>query len=363
MFNNFEKIDALRQLNLRNYKEMSDIVNFSCPICGDSKKSSTKARGVVLGINSKNTRYFCHNCQISLSFTDFLKQVAYYVYENYIKQVKKNTLKNFKDKINKKIKIKKQEVEATELTVEEFYHPDIVSIANLPNDHLAKKYLLKRAIPNTHFKNIYYFKGNPYKLFTNMFDSNKYEEKSNINIEHEGIILPRIDNNNKPVGFTLRRISGEGNLRYLNLSEDDNNFFYNEHNVNFKNQRTIYILEGQFDLLSFSDTSNLMAMCSINRKVKLLEKYKNNKFVYVMDNEYNNENVVKAMKGVIKNGHGLFIWPNTIEEKDINDIKKNKDWSDKEMIRFFEENTYFGTMARIKLKKKLIHLRESLILK
>lgn len=363
MYNSFEKIEALRQLGLKNYKENESSINFSCPICGDSKKNSLKARGHILGINSFNTRYFCHNCQISLSFNDFLKGVAYYVYENYIKRVKKNILKNFKKQNEtKKLIISKQDIETSKLSIEEFYHPSLVSINQLENDHLAKKYLLERHIPTTHYKNLYYFKGNPYNLFSNMFNSDKYEEKSNMNIEHEGIILPRINNKNIPIGFTLRRISGEGNLRYLNLSIDDNEFFYNEHNVNFEYEKTIYILEGQFDLLSFSNITNLMAMCSINRKIRLLKKY-NNKFVYVMDNEYNNKQVVKGMKDVIKNGYGLFIWPNGIEEKDINDIKKNNKWTDKEMINFFEKNSFFGTMANIKLIKKLSHQRESLILK
>ena len=48
------------------------LYNFRCPICGDSQKQKNKARGYLYRVKN-NTNYKCHNCGISISFNNFLK--------------------------------------------------------------------------------------------------------------------------------------------------------------------------------------------------------------------------------------------------------------------------------------------------
>ena len=66
-----------------------DLYNFRCPICGDSEKTKNKARGYLYKIKT-NTNYKCHNCGISLSFNNFLKQVEPALHKEY-------TLEKFKE--------------------------------------------------------------------------------------------------------------------------------------------------------------------------------------------------------------------------------------------------------------------------
>ena len=66
-----------------------DLYNFRCPICGDSEKTKNKARGYLYRIKT-NTNYKCHNCGISLSFNNFLKQVDPALHKEY-------TLEKFKE--------------------------------------------------------------------------------------------------------------------------------------------------------------------------------------------------------------------------------------------------------------------------
>ena len=55
-------------------KKKDDLYNFRCPICGDSQKNKTKSRGYIF--RKKNDYfYMCHNCGISTTFYNFLKQV------------------------------------------------------------------------------------------------------------------------------------------------------------------------------------------------------------------------------------------------------------------------------------------------
>ena len=57
----------------RNSKWKDDnLLNHSCPYCGDSKKNKTKARGFFYRV--KNDMFFkCHNCGTGQSFANFIK--------------------------------------------------------------------------------------------------------------------------------------------------------------------------------------------------------------------------------------------------------------------------------------------------
>ena len=52
----------------------SDLYNFRCPICGDSKKNKTKTRGYLYTVKA-DVNYRCHNCGASMTFNSFLKKV------------------------------------------------------------------------------------------------------------------------------------------------------------------------------------------------------------------------------------------------------------------------------------------------
>src|SRR5210317_1165112 len=58
-------------------------INFRCPICGDSKKSKSKARGWLLE-KDNSLFYYCHNCGASHSFSNFLKVVDPLAYNDYV---------------------------------------------------------------------------------------------------------------------------------------------------------------------------------------------------------------------------------------------------------------------------------------
>ena len=63
-------------------KVKNDLYNFRCPICGDSQRSKSKARGYLYQVKN-NTNYKCHNCGVNVSFNNFLKQIDPNVYKQY----------------------------------------------------------------------------------------------------------------------------------------------------------------------------------------------------------------------------------------------------------------------------------------
>ena len=55
-------------------QKKQDLYNFRCPLCGDSQKNKTKARGFVYR-KKDDYFYMCHNCGISTTFYNFLDKV------------------------------------------------------------------------------------------------------------------------------------------------------------------------------------------------------------------------------------------------------------------------------------------------
>jgi hypothetical protein len=84
------KYIGLVSVRLEKFKRVkADLYNCRCPICGDSQKNKTKTRGYLYQIKN-NTNYKCHNCGVSLSFNNFLKQIDPMLHRQY-------TLEKFKE--------------------------------------------------------------------------------------------------------------------------------------------------------------------------------------------------------------------------------------------------------------------------
>ena len=123
------------------------LYNFRCPLCGDSQKSKTKARGYFY---QKRTDLFyrCHNCGKSTTFSNFLKELDGELYKDY-------ALERYKDGVTGK----GQNTPDPEFKVEKpKFHTkiDLPRISDLDDQHFAKKYLVNRAIPPQYLSYLYY---------------------------------------------------------------------------------------------------------------------------------------------------------------------------------------------------------------
>ena len=126
----------------------SGLYNFRCPYCGDSQKHRNKARGYFF---LKKTEYIykCHNCGTGRSLSNFLKDNATDLHDQFIMEKYRQgmtgkgrhtpspTYKSAKPHFANKV---------TNLT----------SIAELNNSHPAKKYLLDRKIPESQLGKFFY---------------------------------------------------------------------------------------------------------------------------------------------------------------------------------------------------------------
>ena len=72
-------------------KKKEGLYAFRCPYCGDSQKNKNKTRGYIYKL--KNDHNFkCHNCGVSRTFTNFLKDQDVVLYDQYVMERYKSGL-------------------------------------------------------------------------------------------------------------------------------------------------------------------------------------------------------------------------------------------------------------------------------
>jgi hypothetical protein len=134
------KYIGLISSRLQKFKKVKpNLYNFRCTICGDSQKNKNRARGYLYSVKN-NTNYKCHNCGISLSFNNYLKDLDSSLYKQY-------TLEKFKEGHTGKNFV----VEEPKF---EFTKPIFKKKINLPKAsevQIAREYLEKRKIDSEKF--------------------------------------------------------------------------------------------------------------------------------------------------------------------------------------------------------------------
>lgn len=303
----------------------SGTYNFRCPYCGDSEKHRNKARGYLFTKNS-GLVYKCHNCGVGRSFGNFLKDNAMDLYDEYVMERYKAGLtgkgRNVADPTFKieKPKFKKK--------------GELQSIERLNNEHPAVGYLQGRQIPKEHFANLYYT-----DKFCTWVNTQKPTFKD-VKKDHPRIIIPFIDTNGEWFGFQGRSIDAGEKLRYITIMLDESRIkVFGLDRVDF--DKTVYITEGPIDSLYID---NAIAMAGADVDWSLLSS---KEAVFVFDNEKRNKEIVTRMEKAIEKGYEIVIWPENLQEKDLNDMYI----AGHDVQSLVEFNTYSGLQAQIKLSE------------
>ena len=295
-------------------KVKHNLYNFRCPICGDSQKNKNKARGYLYQVKN-NTNFKCHNCGLNISFNNFLKQIDTTIHKQYVFEKFKegHSGKNFTvEKPEFKFEIPK-------------FNPKL-DLPKASTNLAAKKYLESRKLNSD---NYYYTE--KFKEWTNSlrptFDSTDKDEPR--------IIIP-LFYQNKLVGFQGRAL-GLSKVKYITIMlDDDAPKIYGLDKV--QKDKTIYITEGPIDSTFIR---NAIALCGADGDVS---QFGISDFVWIYDNEPRNAEIHNRITKVIDRGEKIVIWPNSIKEKDINEMVL----SGLNVQSVIESNTYSGLEAKLK---------------
>ena len=102
--------------------------------------------------------------------------------------------------------------------------------------------------------------------------------------------------------------------------------------------KSIYIVEGPFDS---TFVENAVAMCGSDVDIG---SFNWSDYIWVLDNEPRNREIVTRISKLIDRGHKVVIWPSNITEKDINDMVL----AGHDVQSIVELNTYDGLEANLK---------------
>ena len=313
------KFITLVSSRLQKFKRVkADLYNFRCPICGDSQKHKNKARGYFYQVKV-NTNYKCHNCGVSLSLNNFLKQIDPVLHKQYCMEKFKDgfTGKNFvvdEPKLDFKKPVFKKKL-------------DLPRASEVP---VAKEYLQKRKLDPTKF----YF-AHKFKEWTNKqkptFDT--------IHRDESRIIIPLYDTNHNLMGFQGRSL-GPNSVKYITIMiNDDAPKIYGLDKID--ETKPIYIIEGPFDSTL---VENSVAMCGSDIDIRTFGW---SDYIWVYDNEPRNREIVNRISKSLDRGDKVIIWPNEITQKDINDMVLGGH----DVLSVLESNVYSGLKAMIKFNK------------
>lgn len=298
----------LRQISVRldKFKQVSPHrFNARCPICGDSQKSKSKARWHAFQHNSKGFLVCkCFNCGYTNSFDNFLKEIDPQMHKMYLMEKFRDANNNPQPNLESFI-VEKPKFDTSPLK-------RLKKISQLDIKHPVRIWVAhKRRIPSKAHYRLYYV--SKFKKWTNEVLPGKFESEEN---DEPRLVIPLFDPEGKMFAFQGRSFSKDS-IRYVTIVLDDKyGRLYGLDTVDLT--RTTYCVEGPLDSL-FLD--NAIASCGgdLVTDLQLLNIEKDN-IVVVYDNEPRNTDTINKIQKAIDLGYKVCIWPDDVEEKDINDM-------------------------------------------
>ena len=305
------KFLSLLSSRLPKFKRKSEnLFNFRCPHCGDSQKSSTKARGFVY--RKKNDMFFkCHNCGVGQSLGNLIKFMDPLLHKEYI-------FERFKDgKTSKKeepefdftpSKLLKNKPYA-EFTRYDKALRNLRRFDELVTTHPAKQFVYDRLIPKEHWDK-FFFCSNFYE-WSNEIIPGKFPSLKN---DHPRVIIPFYDRSGSFFAYQGRAF-GKEQPKYITIKFDKTKQkIYGLDRVDLN--KPVMITEGPIDSL-FLDNAIALAGSDADGGINIQHQ----QCTMIYDNEPRNEHIVSRMIKAVDKNFNVVVWPESVREgKDINDL-------------------------------------------
>lgn len=317
----------------QNFKQVKPRVwNFRCPICGDSKKDETLARGYVYQHkkHTDNLWYHCHNCGEHCSLKFFFKKVEPEVFKEY-------QLQAFKEKIGDRNRKTKPddviEIDTKPKTIPLDTLSYLPTIADLAPDHPCRQYVASRRIPLFQYDKLYY--SEDYAETACRVD----DEVSGLREGEPRLVIPMITVDNQLSGIIGRDLRPKSKLRYITIKvspSSDKVFGINR----IDKSKKVFIMEGAIDSMFVNNGIAVAGSGLLSQKLDIPVENR----VYVYDNEPLNKEISNMLLNTIEHGYNVVIFPSKIREKDINDMVLHHI----DINSLLNDNIYSGLEARAK---------------
>ena len=317
------KFLGLLSPKLDRFKQVRDhLWNFRCPLCGDSRRNKSKARGYVYRKKS-DLFYKCHNCGSGLSIGNLIKEIDPTLHKHYIMERYKAGETGKRKTKEPEFKFEPPKFKPKKTLIH------LPSIGSLPKEHYARVYYEAREIPNHFMDKIFYAED-----FKKWAQSVCQVDYSTLMSGEPRLVIPFFDRDNKLIGAQGRALR-ESKIRYITIKvhEDAPKVFGLER---WNSEEHTYLVEGPIDSLFLP---NCLAVAGADMSdLGILNK---DKTTLIFDNEPRNFQIVRSMIKSLQDGWKVVIWPHSVACKDINDmilasIKETR------LVEIINKNTYSG---------------------
>jgi transcription elongation factor Elf1 len=318
---------------LRNFKQKKDYLwNYSCPVCGDSAKNKLKARGFIY---RKGNDLFvkCYNCGYGTNLGNLIKYVDSTLYDEYVLERYKGGAS--KHNAHKDVaSILPPESPKQELLMDDVLD-ELTRLDMLDEEHPAVQYLIKRQIPKDKWDLLYFC--TKFKKYTNSVSFKFTNEED----DHPRMIIPYFKPSGKCFAYQGRAYGSEEPKYYTIKIDETEEKIYGLDRVDYS--KRIYVVEGPIDSLFLP---NAVAVSGASFDTPTIRKLLTNATI-VMDNEPRNKDIVKQLDKYINLGYNVCMFPDTLQEKDINDMVLSGRSVD-EIVEVINTNTFTGMEAKLK---------------
>lgn len=315
----------------------SNVFNCRCPICGDSEKSTRKAR-FYFYTKQHSLNTICHNCGYSRSFWNFMSDV----FPNEFPEYKRDQIKARLDGLVGTSKNRStptpspthSQTDETHQNEAQSVLEGVTRITKLPDTHEAVKYLKNRGFGQEEMSRLFWSDD-----FKKTAQSVSSEPLSNEFPSESRIVIPFYDSGGDIEMIQGRSLSNNG-LRYISIKKHPEiDKIYGKYEVD--PTKTTYCVEGPFDSLF---VENCLATCDSNLMRADAD-------VYIFDNQPRNTEIVKLMEKTIQSGKSIVIWPTSPNGKeDINDMILSG-MTKSDLMKTIKRNTMSGVKAKLAFMK------------
>lgn len=283
--------------------------------------------------------YKCHKCGYGTTFSNALKQLdptSYkeYCLEKYTEGERKDWTPTGSNWTPNGHTLFEKNSEPEQPKVRVLIDNIMDRVDSLPYDHEVVKYVEGRSIPKSVWNRLYYI--------DNIKDIVQLNEKYSASIvtEEPRLAIPFFDKNGRLTAVSLRAMRGE-TLRYIlvKVREEAPTVFGLEQ---VSQEKMITVVEGPIDSL-FLENSIACAGTSFNK----IDELGLGNIRIVFDNQPKNKEVCKLMSKYVDKNYNVVIWPESISQKDINDMVQNN----LNVQEIVDQNTFSGLSAKFKFNQ------------
>lgn len=324
------KFVSLISTKLERFRKTGDYLwNFRCPICGDSQKSKSKTRGYLFKYKD-GIVFKCHNCNTSHSLKTFLELIDVYLYSEYL-------LECVRERAEQREATTPSTKPENAVSAPEMGFMGILMdrLDTLPEYHPAIQFVKGRKIPESCWSDLYFIE--------DMATIDQVKEKYK-GVTGPRLIIPYYNALGKMIGCLGRSIDGQ-EPKYITYKATDDPLLFGLHKI--KQDKRVYIVEGPIDSLFLPNCLAVMGV-GFNRIEKFV--FDKNNTTIIIDNQPRNKEVLGVYRSVIKSGFPMFIWPESITAKDINDLIL-EGWARESIKELIDNNTFVGLELQIRFNE------------